>query len=96
MKMLFVICEAAFDSHIMQGLAGIGVPGYTRFTGAIGNGRSGAREGTPVWPGLNSMIVTCVPEAMVPEVTALIAKLDEERQGRLVVKVFATDATQIA
>lgn len=95
MKLLFIICEAGIDDRIMQGLSALGAPGYTRFTGAIGNGRHGVREGTPVWPGLNSLILSCMPPELVEKVKALIDRLNEERQGRLVVKVFSVDADEL-
>lgn len=95
MKMLFIICEAGIDDRVMQGLTAIGAPGYTRFTDAIGSGKHGVREGSPVWPGKNSLVLSCVPDELVAKVKALIAKLNEERQGRLVIKVFATDAEEL-
>jgi hypothetical protein len=64
-------------------------------TGAVGNGRHGVREGTPVWPGLNSVILSCVPGELVEKVQALIAQLNEERHGRLVARVFAVDASEV-
>jgi hypothetical protein len=95
MKLLFIICESGIDDRIMQGLSALGAPGYTRMTGAVGNGRHGVREGTPVWPGLNSVILSCVPGELVEKVQALIAQLNEERHGRLVARVFAVDASEV-
>lgn len=94
MRLLFIICEASVDERIMEMLEHLGAPGYTRFTGAIGNGRRGRREGTPIWPGLNSILMTCVPETLVPHILEGLERLEAERAGRLAVKVFSVPAEE--
>jgi hypothetical protein len=94
MRLLFIICDASADARVMGLLDRLEVPGYTRFTGAIGNGPRGRREGTPIWPGQNSLVMTCVPEEMVAGVLAALDKLSAERQGRLALKVFSVPAEQ--
>ncbi|MCC6731354.1 MAG: hypothetical protein IT208_18675 [Chthonomonadales bacterium] len=95
MRMLFIICEASVDERVMAILDEASAPGYTRFTGASGNGAHGKRDGTPVWPGLNSIVMACVPDEMVPAVTAGIDRLREQRAGRLAVHVFSVPAEQV-
>jgi len=90
MRLLFIICEASVDTRIMEMLERLEAPGYTRFTGAIGHGRRGRREGTPIWPGLNSLVMTCVPEELVPRILEGLERLNTERAGRLALKVFST------
>jgi len=95
MRMLFVICEANADSRVIELLTEAGVTGYTRFTDAFGNGTHGRREGSPIWPGLNSLILACVPDEVVDRVRQAVTKLQEERAGRLAVRVFAAPAEQV-
>lgn len=95
MRMLFIICEANVDPRVIELLRKVGVAGYTRFTDAFGNGTHGRREGSPVWPGLNSVIMTCVPEELVEPIRHAIAELEQERAGRLAIRVFATPAEQL-
>ena len=88
MKLLFIICESSVDTKITDLLSSVGAPGYTRFTGGTGFGYSGPREGTPVWPGLNSMIVAAVPEELVSSIQEQITYLKAQRAGKLAVKIM--------
>jgi hypothetical protein len=89
MRLLFIICEASVDHRVIDVLNHLGVPGYTRFTGANGNGKRGRREGTAVWPGLNSLLMACLPADQVPPVLEALERLEAERGGRLAMKVFS-------
>ncbi len=95
MRMLFIFCEANVDPRVISILTEAGVTGYTRFSDAWGFGTHGRREGSPVWPGLNSVIMSCVPDELVAPIRDAIAALEEERSGRLAIRVFACDAEQI-
>lgn len=94
MRLLFIICDAGVDGRVMRMLENVPTLGYTRFTGAIGHGNSGPREGTPIWPGLNSILLVGVPEEVVPEVIAGLERLRNERQGRLALKVYSVPAEE--
>jgi hypothetical protein len=95
MQLLFIIYEDGVESHIFEILNQLHVSGYTRFNGAIGNGKHGRREGTPVWPGLNSLVLTCVPDEVAPDIVAEVRRLSTERNGRLAVRIFAVPAEQL-
>ena len=88
MKLLFIICESSVDAKITDMLRSIGAPGYTRFTDCTGFGASGLREGSPVWPGLNSLLLAAMPEELVPQVFDQIDALKAHRAGKLAVKIF--------
>ena len=89
MRLLFIICESGLEARITELLTRVGAPGFTRFTGASGTGSGGIRDGTPVWPGLNSIIMAGVPEAIVPSIMDGIEELGTHRGGRMAVKVFS-------
>jgi hypothetical protein len=95
MRLLFIICEANVDERIMEMIMEAGGTGYTRFTDAFGNGSHGRREGSPVWPGLNSVIIAAMPDENVQGLTDRIKALQAERSGRLGVRVFAAPAEQL-
>jgi hypothetical protein len=92
MRLLTIICEASADAKIVDALDRCEVTGYTRLTGATGRGASGVRDGTSVWPGLNSIIYVGAEEEMVAKVIEELKALDEHRGGRLALKVFSVDA----
>ncbi len=89
MRLLFIVCEASVEERVEQILGQCDVCGYTRFTGATGHGKRGPREGTPVWPGLNSLILSCMPDETVPSIVAALDHLEADRGGRLALKVFS-------
>jgi hypothetical protein len=89
MRLLFIIVEASVEHRVIEILERCGAPGHTRFTGATGDGKRGRREGTSIWPGLNTLLMAAMPEEIVPLVNESLQKLEDERGGRLAVKVFA-------
>lgn len=94
MRLLFIICEAGVDGRVMDILDHVGAAGYTRFSGATGKGKHGRRDGTPIWPGLNSIIMSYVDEAHVEAIFEGLDHLEEERNGRLAVKIFSVPAEE--
>ncbi|MGC8667445.1 MAG: PG0541 family transporter-associated protein [Chthonomonadales bacterium] len=96
MRLLIIICEASVDPRIIEILTRSGAPGYTRFTGATGSGKNGIRDGTPIWPGLNSVILAGMPETLVPQVLKQLEALSAERSGRLALKVFSLPAEELS
>jgi hypothetical protein len=93
--MLFIVCEANVDERVIRILTDIGVTGYTRFTDAFGSGAHGRREGSPVWPGLNSIIMTAMPDDLVESFRQEVEALQAERSGRLAIRVFAAPVEQV-
>lgn len=89
MRLLFILCESGVEAQVVRLLDDVGAPGYTRFSGAIGSGSHGRREGSPVWPGDNAMVISGVPDSIVEAIVAGVALLQAERKGRLAIRVFA-------
>ena len=94
MKMTFVMCESAVEEKVIATLHDLGAPGYTRFTGATGFGSHGRREGSAVWPGLNTMFVGVMPDAVVDALCDRMSALADERNGRLALRIFTVPAEQ--
>lgn len=95
MRLTFIVCEASVDERIMAMLTEAGASGYTRLTGAYGSGSHGRREGSPVWPGLNSIIMSAMTDEQIETVRRRIRDLVEEREGRLAIRMFAAPVEQI-
>jgi hypothetical protein len=95
LRLLFIICEANIEERVLTELIDLGCPGYTRFTGAIGYGSRGRREGSAVWPGMNAMIVCATQPEMVPDVIAMLDRLKKERSSGVALKVFAAEAEEL-
>ncbi|MCS6830920.1 MAG: hypothetical protein NZ749_09800 [bacterium] len=89
MQMMLIICDAGVTEKVTEILNGAGAPGYTVLHSATGKGESGPRENTPIWPGLNSVILCAVPADRVPIIRESIDALRKQRSARhLPLKVF--------
>jgi len=65
---------------------------YTKWGDCHGAGETGIRDGTPVWPGLNTVVMIVI-EAL--EVEPLVAQLHEMRDSFPItpgLKLIVTDA----
>ena len=71
-RLAIVVYDQAIEVDILDCLAATGVEHYTLWHGAMGAGRTGRREGSPVWPGLNNVLLLGILEEQVePMVKAL-------------------------
>ncbi|MCL5283212.1 MAG: hypothetical protein M1330_00660 [Armatimonadetes bacterium] len=95
MKLLFLICESAVESAVISMLRELDVPGYTRLSNAIGDGRQGRREGSPIWPGTNSILLIGVPENLQQPIVERLRALSKDREGRLAIKIFSVNAEDL-
>lgn len=71
-KLVFIICDDGVEPDVMEILKAQGQEHYTLWGDCEGTGETGIREGTPVWPGLNTVImIVMAAEAIDPLVTEL-------------------------
>ncbi len=71
-KLIIMIYDEGIRPDVMAVLERLGVPHFTRWVDAEGAGRTGPRQGNPIWPGLNDVLLVVVAEAQVePLVQAL-------------------------
>jgi hypothetical protein len=94
-RLLFIVCEANVEERVLHELIELGCPGYTRFAGAIGFGSRGRREGSPVWPGLNSLVVSAVPDELEQVVAERLRAIEAERGSGLALKVFSSPCHEL-
>ena len=95
MQMLTVICDAGVEERVLEGLRQIGVPGYSRVSDLTGLGRTGRREGDPIWPGTNSLILVSVPDEEVESILAMLRSLKSEYTRPPALHVFSTPASDL-
>jgi hypothetical protein len=76
MKQVLIVFDAGVLPDIMRVLEELGLDRWTQLPEARGSGERHTREGTPIWPGLNALLLLVVP----PEkVQPLIARCHEVR-----------------
>ena len=62
MKQLTVIYDTAIDESITELIDGLGLAGYTKLFEAHGSGGTGHKLNTPVFPGINNILLLLLPE----------------------------------
>lgn len=96
MQMVLIVCDAGVTVRITEILTEAGAQGYTVLHDATGKGESGPRENTPIWPGLNSVVLCAVPADRVPAIRRGLDTLREQRSARhLPLKMFVWDLQEV-
>jgi hypothetical protein len=75
MKQLTVIYDAAIDESVTELIDGLGLPGYTKLFEAQGLGGAGHKLNTPVFPGINNVLLLLLSEPAVRSVTDALYRL---------------------
>lgn len=90
-KLALIIVESSAEPDVLAALEALGIVHYTRFADISGHGETGRRDGTAIFPGLNTMIMAAIPgESVQP----LVEALHEVRDSFLVtpgMKIIVTD-----
>jgi len=75
MKQLTVFYDAGIDESIMELIEGLELPGYTKLFGSHGQGGTGLKLSTPVFPGTNNLLLLLLSEELAPKVAAALYRL---------------------
>ena len=75
MKQLTVIYDASIDESVSELLEGLNVNGYTKLFGAQGLGGTGRKTNSPVFPGINNVLLLLLPEEAVRTITDALYRL---------------------
>ena len=75
MKQLTVIYDSGIDESVMELLDGLNLAGFTKLFGAHGNGGTGRKLGSPIFPGENNVLLLLLPDEQVPTVTDALYRL---------------------
>src|SRR5579871_40073 len=73
--LLTVIYDSGVDERVMALIAEHGVEGWTKLQGAQGYGGAGYKLDTPVWPGINHVLLLAVTPEKAGELAAAIRAL---------------------
>lgn len=94
MKMVMLIYSGSAPERMRALLETHGASGYTMWSGAMGAGETGRREGTRAWPGESWVAFTFVPEERVSPFTDALRQESERLDpgDRLHIAVLPTEA----
>ena len=91
MKQLTVIYDAAIDESITELIDGLGLAGYTKLFDAYGLGGTGHKLNSPVFPGINNMLILLLPEGSVRTVTDSLYRLQASYRLKPGMTLFIQD-----
>lgn len=91
LKLAWIIFESGTDAEVTAALEEMGISHYTRFEQVKGQGETGRKEGTAVFPGINIVLMVALPE---DKIAPLVQRLHEIRDSFVItpgMKVIVTD-----
>jgi hypothetical protein len=91
-KLVLIVCEQGVEPDVMGALRSVGVSHYTRWTDCTGSGETGTREGTAIWPGLNSVVMVVMDAALVAPLHARLREVCDSFPVTPGLKMIVTDA----
>ena len=91
MKLLTVIYDAAIDESLTELIDGLGLAGYTKLFDAHGLGGTGHKLNSPVFPGINNLLLLLLPEDSVTTVTHSLYRLQASYRLKPGMTLFLQD-----
>ena len=56
-KLVLIIIDQGVEMDVMEAMGEMGLAHFTRLSDVSGSGETGRREGDPIWPGLNTVLM---------------------------------------
>lgn len=90
-KLVHIVCDQGVEPDVMEVLAQHGHNHFTSWTDCRGSGETGVRDGTPVWPGLNTVVLVVMDAAAVQPLVEDLHKMRDTFPMTPGLKVIVTD-----
>ena len=94
-KLVLIVCDQGIEADVMEILTQHELRHYTRWTDCQGSGETGIHEGSPIWPGLNSVVMVVMPEEQIEPLRADLHDMREHFPITPGLKMIITDAVMI-
>jgi len=94
-KLVLIVCDQGVEPDVMEVLRTQGLSHYTRWTDCQGAGETGLREGTPIWPGLNSIVMVVMAEEQIEPMRAALHEVRDSFPITPGLKLIVTDAVML-
>lgn len=95
MKLLLVIYDSGIDETLIKTLNEHGIKGYTKIFDAHGLGGTGFKDGTPVFPGMNNVLLVSLPAESVHSFLDCLKKLKQTYKINPGITVYSLDAQEL-
>lgn len=90
-KLVFIVVEEGLRPDILEVLKDQGIEHYTLWAGAEGAGETGPKQGSPIWPGLNDVVLVAVDESKVQPLIDESLKVRDSFEAKLGLRFMITD-----
>lgn len=94
-KLVFIIHDEGIRPDVTEVLQQHGLEHFTVWRGAQGAGETGPRQGNPVWPGLNDVMMVAMDESAVAPLVEALHEVRDRFPIRPGLRFIITDATFI-
>ena len=94
-KLILIVCDEGVEPDVMAILRQQELTHYTRWTDCQGAGETGIREGSPIWPGLNSVIMVVMDEGCIEPLRAALHEVRDSFPITPGMKLIIADAIMI-
>lgn len=95
MKLLFVIYDSGIDETLTKTLKEHGIEGYTKIFDTHGLGSTGFKDGTPVFPGMNNVLLVSLPAESVQSFLDCLKKLKQTYKINPGITIYSLDAQEL-
>lgn len=91
-KLVFIICDQSVEPDVMETLKELGLGHYTLWGNCQGAGTTGVRQGNPIWPGLNTVVMVVTDAARVEPLRVALHSLRDSFAVTPGLRLIVTDA----
>ncbi|HEY3396556.1 MAG TPA: hypothetical protein VGM19_02755 [Armatimonadota bacterium] len=67
-SLVMLILDQSVEGEAEEALADMGLNHFTKLADVAGAGETGPRQGDPIWPGLNTVMLIYMPSDQIPAV----------------------------
>ena len=64
-QLVILVMDQGVEIDVMEAMTELGLEHFTRFSDISGSGETGRRVGSPIWPGLNTVLLLVIPALQV-------------------------------
>jgi hypothetical protein len=90
-KLVIMVFEDGLRPDMEEVLVEQGIEHYTLWSGAEGSGVTGTKQGTPIWPGLNEVMLIALPQEKVQPLIRRATEVRDSFPVKLGLRFMVTD-----
>jgi len=77
-KLLIIVYDRAIEEDMMRTIQSLNVTGYTKLFGAHGLGGRGMKQGDPIFPGLNNILIIQTNEGDAHKIVKAVREMQSQ------------------